>query len=166
MAFCSELHLPDLPAEASVSSKDSTISEVVSQPSTSGGASAQPSTSGGASAAVPGTAQSGTQSPVPSTSSSVRGAGGKTQTGKEKAKAVKRKGKGKGTSKKSRRTTYYPDEYCTTCEQHYIDGQGWICCDTCSSWMDRACAGLDDQYLWEHYSTEEAQFVCPMCKDT
>ena len=106
-------------------------------------------------------AREATATSLPQPTSSTGAAKKRSYKGQSR-KSTKRKGKAKGTSKRQR-MAYDPDEYCTKCEQKYKEGDDWICCDICHSWLDRSCAGLDDDFLWNHYSGDDAQFVCPLC---
>lgn len=50
------------------------------------------------------------------------------------------------------------------CNQSYVDGEDWICCDTCSSWYHRNCVNLEDEEDWSSLTEEGAVFNCPFCQ--
>jgi hypothetical protein len=86
---------------------------------------------------------------------------GKSAGNKEKCPA---KRKGKVTKRKSSHKNI--ENSCSICSRVYIEGSGddWILCDTCDSWFDRHCAGLDHDELWNHYTETNRHYDCPLCQ--
>jgi ATP-dependent DNA helicase PIF1 len=56
------------------------------------------------------------------------------------------------------------DEKCAVCNNLYIEGEQWICCDSCALWLHRECARLEDDDEWELFSGENQDYHCPFCQ--
>jgi len=85
--------------------------------------------------------------------------------GKQKTvkKTVKRGGKkGKGRIPKEKETEE-SDGNCGICNLTYLEGEDWICCDTCSIWYHRNCVGLEKSSLWEQFTVSNEEYSCPLC---
>lgn len=91
---------------------------------------------------------------------------GNKQSSSGKGKSLCRKG-AQQRKRKGKKSTVSVDEsseesYCSVCNKLYVDGENWICCDACLSWMHRICVNIDDDD-WNHFSSPDAVYICPMC---
>lgn len=70
------------------------------------------------------------------------------------------KGKGKGKVK-SNKGSYF----CGLCNAKYFEGEDWIQCDRCDKWYHRVCADIESSDTWEYLQNEEAEWICPICRN-
>ena len=75
-----------------------------------------------------------------------------------KGKSKQNKGKGKRKQEES------DDENCAICYKTYKDGEDWICCDNGTLWYHRYCTGLENVSLWEKYTVDDDEYLCPLCQ--
>lgn len=53
-------------------------------------------------------------------------------------------------------------DLCAKCKTG--EGNDWIQCDGCNSWLHRKCAGLANYRKWKKYSKESASWFCTACQ--
>ncbi|KAH3823811.1 hypothetical protein DPMN_125633 [Dreissena polymorpha] len=58
--------------------------------------------------------------------------------------------------------SYLESDICKKCQQ--ADGELWIQCDSCNSWLHRKCAGLQNAMKWKKYSKAGAKWNCTECE--
>lgn len=81
-----------------------------------------------------------------------------TESAIPKRQKVPGKGKGKGKGRKKSETTYM----CRVCSETYVDGEEWIQCDDCNTWLHRTCEDIIDEQ-WEVLQCEDIPWSCSQC---
>ena len=85
---------------------------------------------------------------------------------------TKRKGKEKqptGKRKQAAKTSADPDlpesneSHCGMCSKTNNVNEEWICFDSCCTWYQRKCLGINDED-WNYFPVPTSIYVCPMCR--